>query len=78
MKTRKEIQYELLDSILNDMYKNNKKWDDIAVLSPKKGKNSWTYREVYISIQQDKCLEDRDNNMIDSMIYYYKWKEKNK
>ena len=23
--------------------KNNKQWDDIAVLSPKKGKNSWTY-----------------------------------
>ena len=40
MKTRKEIQYELLDSILNDMCKNNKKWDDIAVLSPQKGKNS--------------------------------------
>lgn len=38
MKTRKEIQHELLDSILNDMCKNNKKWDDIAVFSPKKGK----------------------------------------
>ena len=60
------------------MHKNNKRWGDIAVLSPKKGKNSWTYREVYMSIQQDKCLEDSDNNMIDSMIRYYKWKEKNK
>ena len=78
MKTRKEIQHELLDSILNDICKNNKKWDDIAVLSPQKGKNSWTYREVYISIQQDKCLEDSNNNVIDSMIRYYKWKEENK
>ena len=78
MKTRKEIQYELLDSILNDMCKNNKKWDDIVVLSPQKGKNSWTYREVYISIQQDKCLEDSNNNIIDSTISYYKWKEENK
>ena len=78
MKTRKEIQYELLDSILNDMCKNNKKWDDISVLSPQKGKNSQTYREVYISIQQDKCLEDSNNNIIDSTISYYKWKEENK
>ena len=78
MKTRKEIQHELLDSILNDICKNNKKWDDIAVLSPKKGKNSWTYREVFISIQQDKCLEDSNNNIIDSTIRYYKWKEENK
>ena len=78
MKTRKEIQYELLDNILNDICKNNKKWDDIAVLSPKKGKDSWTYREVYTSIQQDKCLEDSNNNIIDSMIRYYKWKEENK
>lgn len=38
MKTRKEIQHELLDSILNNIHKNNKQWDDIAVLSPKKGK----------------------------------------
>lgn len=60
------------------MHKNNKQWDDVAVLSPKKGKDSWTYREVYMSIQQDKCLEDSDNNMIDSMIRYYKWKEENK
>lgn len=78
MKTRKEIQHELLDRILNDICKNNIKWDDIAILSPKKGKGSWTYREVYISIQQDKCLEDSNNNVIDSMIRYYKWKEKNK
>ena len=72
MKARKEIQHELLDSILTNMHKNNKQWDDITVLSPKKGKNSWTYREVYMSIQQDKCLKDSDNNMIDSMIHYYK------
>ena len=78
MKTRKEIQHELLDSILNDICKNNIKWDDIAVLSPQKGKDSWTYREVYISIQQDKCLEDSNNSIIDSMINYYKWKEENK
>lgn len=78
MKTRKEIQHELLDSTLNDMRKNNKQWDDVAVFSPKKGKDSWTYREVYMSIQQDKCLEDSNNNMIDSMIRYYKWKEENK
>ena len=78
MKTRKEIQHELLDRILNDICKNNIKWDDIAILSPKKGKDSWTYREVYISIQQDKCLEDSNNNVIDSMIRYYKWKEENK
>lgn len=78
MKTRKEIQHELLDRILNDICKNNIKWDDIAILSPKKGKDSWTYREVYISIQQDKCLEDSNNNVINSMIRYYKWKEENK
>lgn len=78
MKTRKEIQHELLKSILKEMRENNKQWDDVAVISPKKGKDSWTYREVYMSIQEDKCLEDSDNNMIDSMIRYYKWKEENK
>ena len=78
MKTRKEIQHELLESILKEMRENNKQWDDVAVISPKKGKDSWTYREVYMSIQEDKCLEDSDNNIIDSTIRYYKWKEENK
>jgi hypothetical protein len=78
MKTREQIQKELLESIREDVFKNNKDWNDVAVVSPKKGKNSWTYREVYMSIQEDKCLEDSDNNMIDSMIRYYEWKERYK
>lgn len=78
MKSRKEIQQELLVSIKNEMVRNRKNWDDVAVISPKKGKNSWTYREVYDSVENDKCLEDTDMNQIDSMIRYYEWKEKQK
>ena len=36
MKNRKEIPRDLLERRLNNMHKNSKQWDDIAVLSPKK------------------------------------------
>lgn len=78
MKSRQEIQQELLIAIRNEMVRQRKNWDDVAVMSPRKGKNSWTYREVYNSIKNDECLPESEFNQIDSMIRYYEWKEKQK
>ena len=78
MKTRKEVQSELLKSIIRTIDSCEKRWGDIAVLSPKKGKNSWTYREMYNAIKEDKPLEGSELNEIDSMMRYYEWKEKKK
>lgn len=76
MKSRQEIQAEMLISIKNDMVRQRKNWDDVCLCMPRKGKNSWTFREVYNSVEKDECLEDTDFNQIDCMIRYYEWKEK--
>lgn len=76
MKSRQQIQEEILISIKNDMVRQRKNWDDVCLAMPKKGKNSWTFREVYDSVKEDKCLEGTDFNEIDSVIHYYEWKEK--
>lgn len=77
MKTRKQIQQELLESI-KSLIENNDKgftWDSPALAIAAKGKYSWTYREVYEAVEKDTTLEGSDCNLIDDMIHYYEWKE---
>ena len=76
MKSRQQIQQEILISLKNDMVRQRKNWNDVCLCMPRKGKNSWTFREVYDSVKEDKCLEGADFNEIDSVIHYYEWKEK--
>ena len=72
---RAKAQQELLDG-LNDAIKSGKKWEDVAVISPKKGKNSWTFREMYDAIAKDVKPEEYSTNPIDDLLHYYEWKEK--
>lgn len=58
------------------MKRENKSLDDVALLSPKKGKDSWTFRECIEAINHDKSLEDSDFNMIDSYLRYLDYKER--
>ena len=75
MKPRAKIQQELLEGIDNAI-KSGKNWEDIAVWSPKKGKNSWTFREMYDAISKDEEPEEYGTNPIDTLIHFYEWKEK--
>lgn len=75
MLPRAKIQQELLEGIDNAI-KSGKNWEDIAVWSPKKGKNSWTFREMYDAISKDEEPEEYGANPIDTLIRFYEWKEK--
>lgn len=75
MLPRAKIQQELLEGIDNAI-KSGKNWEDIAVWSPKKGKNSWTFREMYDAISKDEEPEEYGTNPIDTLICFYEWKEK--
>lgn len=75
MLPRAKIQQELLEGIDNAI-KSGKNWEDIAVWSPKKGKNSWTFREMYDAISKDEEPEEYGTNPIDTLIRFYEWKEK--
>ena len=69
--TRAEAQRVLLKSLDND----GKEWDDIVFSAVKKGKNSWTKREVYDAILNDRSVEGDDYNPIDSLLRFEEWKK---
>lgn len=71
MISREQAKQILLSSLENDGHK----WDDIVLSSPRKGKNSWTKREMYDAIMNDCSVEDMNYNPIDSYLHYLKWKE---
>ena len=76
MKTREEAQKELLDSIENYVNSGEKNWDDAAVVGLGKGKNSWTFREMYDAVAKDEEPEEFGKNPIDTLLRYYEWKDK--
>jgi len=69
--TRKEAQGILLNSLEND----GKGWDDIVFSAVKKGKNSWTKREVYDAVVEDRSVEGDNYNPIDSLLRFEEWKK---
>lgn len=75
MITREQAQKELLEALENQVI-GGKEWDEVAVISPKKGKSSWTFREMYDAIAKDEAPEEYGENPIDSLLHYYEWKEK--
>lgn len=77
MITREQAKEFALKSTKDLMTKEGKTLDDMCLFSPKKGKNSWTYREYIEAIEQDKCLEDSDNNPIDMILNYEKYLNEN-
>ena len=56
------------------MENDGHEWGEVVLASPKKGKNSWTKKEVYDAILEDRSVEGMDYNPIDSYLNYIKWK----
>ena len=72
MITREQAKQITLLSIKDLMKKDNKTLDDICLMSPKIGRDSWTYREYIEATENDKCLEDSNMNPIDTMLNFEK------
>jgi len=77
--TREEAQKQLLDQLAFQVATEGKSWDDVCVISPRKGKSSWTYREWYDAVKEDRNPvgfdEDEDQNPIDSYLRYLEYKK---
>lgn len=76
MVTREEVREEYLRTLENEINSGKKKWEDVAVISLGKGKNSWTYREIYDAVEKDEEPENFGCNPIDKVLRYLEWKEK--
>lgn len=76
MIAREEAKLILIDSVLEGMKREGKTLSDVCLISPKKGKDAWTYGEYIKAIKEDKCLEDSDENPIDSYLHYVEYKER--
>lgn len=77
--TRKEAQNLCLKWLEEDMEKNNRTLDDICVMSPHIGKDSWTYREYKEAVVNDKPLCGLENETtktpIDDILNFEKYKK---
>jgi hypothetical protein len=68
MITREQAQKIVLENIEKEIKKHGE--DAVALLSPKTGKSSWTWKELKEAAEKDVCLEDSHINQIDTMIRY--------
>jgi len=66
--TREEAKKIALKQVEDDIVKHGE--DAIYMMSPKIGKDYWTYKEAKESILKDECLEDTTINLIDSILKY--------
>ena len=73
MITREQAKQITLLSTKDLMKKDNKTLDDICIMSPCMGKDSWTYREFFEAVENDKCLDESNINPIDTMLNYEKY-----
>lgn len=72
---REEAKRILLKSVEENINKFGE--DAYAVMMPRKGKNSWTWKEYKEAVENDTDLaECEDSNPIDSYLGYVAWKEK--
>lgn len=72
--TRKEAQEILLKSVEKEIAKHGE--DALAVAMPRKGKNSWTWKEYKEAVINDTDLEGCEySNPIDSVLRLDKWKK---
>lgn len=73
--TREQAKEVALKSTKNDMERLGKTLDDVCIMSPRIGKDNWTFREVIDAIEKDANLEDcEDSNPIDSILRYDKYR----
>ena len=68
MITRKQAQEISLKSIEEEMRRENKTLDDICMMSPRRGKCSWTFREYKEAIMEDKPLAGLENETNETPI----------
>ena len=69
MITREQAQTLLLNSLRKEAEK--KGMDTPALMSPCKGKCSWTYRELIEKVEKDEPLEN-GSNQIDTLLNFEK------
>lgn len=75
--TREEAKQLALKEVEEGIRKNGE--NAIFMMSPKIGKDSWTWKEAKESILEDKALEDSGNyNLIDSILKYDEYKNSKK
>jgi hypothetical protein len=73
---REEIKQYCLDELRRLVNNDPKGEDGYFMMSPKIGKDVWTYKEAIESVTEDKPLEDSGNyNIIDSTIKYLRYIE---
>ena len=80
MITRKQAQDFCLKSIEDEMKRENKTLDDICMMSPRRGKCSWTFREYKEATMEDKPLAGLENETtetpIDDILHYEEYLNK--
>lgn len=77
--TRKEAQDLCLKWLEENMEKNDRTLDDICLMSPRIGKDSWTYREYKEAVVNDKPLcgleDETSETPIDDILNFEKYKK---
>ena len=77
MITRKQAQEICLKSLEDEMKKENKTLDDVFIMSPRKGKSSWTFREYKEAAVNDVPLcgleGETKETPIDGILRYEKY-----
>lgn len=78
--TRKEAQEIGLKWIEDEMSRDAKELDDICLMSPRRGKDHWTYREFKKALLNDEPLDGMENETkltpVDDIIRYYEYKKR--
>lgn len=73
--TREQAKEVALKSTKNDMERLGKTLDDVCIISPRIGKDNWTFREVIDAIEKDTDLEGcEDSNPIDMFLSYEEYR----
>jgi hypothetical protein len=73
--TREEAKKILLESVEKEIRVHGE--DAVALMSPRVGKDHWTYKEYKEAVENDTDLaEMKDSNPIDTYLRYVAWKEK--
>jgi hypothetical protein len=72
---REEAKKILLESVEKQIMEHGE--DAVALMSPRVGKDHWTYKEYKEAVENDTDLaEMKDSNPIDTYLRYVAWKEK--
>lgn len=71
---REEAKKIALDAINKEIEKHGE--DYVYLMSPQRGKNTWTLKEAKESIINDTTLENSKYNIIDGIINFHEYKKK--